>query len=98
VDQLLLVNNHHDPAMRFYHLAFEGRARPLGYSGVGRANLGKFGDRVRSVDVTSIVGRRHALEDYLASSPRIGDVLEDVVQLPVQVAEDASITANNSRQ
>jgi hypothetical protein len=82
VDQLLLVNNHLDPAMRFYHLAFEGRGRPLGYDGIGRSSLGEFAGRIRSIDVTPAVGRRHALEDYLTHSRRIADELQQVVNLP----------------
>jgi hypothetical protein len=79
VDRVLLVNNHLDPAMRFYHLAFEGHVRPLGRSGIGAASVGEFADRIRSVDVAPAVGRRHALEDYLAHSRRIGDELAHVI-------------------
>jgi hypothetical protein len=79
VDQLLLVNNHLDPAMRFYHLAMESGARPLGYGGVG--GLGPFADRVRAVDVTGAVGRHHAIEEYLASSGRVSQALQQVASM-----------------
>jgi len=80
VDQLLLVNNQLDPAMRFYHFAVEGRSRPLGFMGPPTvANLGALADRVHSVDVTSAVGRHHALESYLAASRGVGHVLDEVV-------------------
>jgi hypothetical protein len=83
VDQLLLVNNHRDPAMRFYHLAFHGRMRPLGFEGPqDLAGGGELAGRIHSVDVTDAVGRSHALSDYLAASGRVGHVLEQVVATP----------------
>jgi hypothetical protein len=81
VAKLLLVNTHLDPAMRFYHLALEGRPRPLGYAGPADWSLGELAVRVRSIDVTSAVGRHHALEAYLSDSRAVGQVLEQVVQL-----------------
>lgn len=86
VDQLLLVNNHLDPAMRFYHLAMESGARPLGYG--GPRGLGQFAGRVRSVDVTGAVGRHHAIEEYLASSSRVTRVLEQVAHFPERLPEE----------
>ena len=86
IDELLLVNNHLDPAMRFYHLAMESGARPLGYG--GPRGLGQFASRVRSVDVTSAVGRHHAIEEYLASSSRVTRVLEQVAQFPARLQEE----------
>jgi hypothetical protein len=91
VDQMVLVNNHRDPAMRFYHLAFEGHVRPLGYGGI--SGLGRFAGRVRSIDVTSAVGRRHALEDYLLHSRQVVEELEQAVQLqPRELDDDALAT------
>ncbi|MBA4104551.1 MAG: hypothetical protein C0485_02250 [Pirellula sp.] len=90
VDELLLVNNHLDPAMRFYHLAMESGARPLGYG--GPRGLGQFTGRVRSVDVTSAVGRHHAIEEYLASSSRVTRVLEQVAQFPARLQEEQGET------
>ncbi|WP_145432113.1 alpha/beta hydrolase family protein [Lacipirellula limnantheis] len=86
IDELLLVNNHLDPAMRFYHLAMESGARPLGYG--GPRGLGQFAGRVRSVDVTGAVGRHHAIEEYLASSNRVTRVLEQVAQFPARLHEE----------
>ena len=88
VDQLLLINNHRDPAMRFYHLAFHGRMRPLGFEGPqGLSGTPKFAGRIHSVDVTGAVGRSHALSDYLAASGRVGLVLEQLIQLSPPQAE-----------
>ena len=82
VDELLLVNNQRDPAMRFYHLPMDHRARPLGFSGPASiASLGELASRVRSIDFTGAVGRHHALSKYLATS-KLGRVLEQVVQAP----------------
>ena len=41
VDQLLLVNNQLDPAMRFYHMAFEGKGAPAGLRRAGRPEPGR---------------------------------------------------------
>ncbi|RIK72844.1 MAG: hypothetical protein DCC67_18610, partial [Planctomycetota bacterium] len=85
--ELLLVNNHLDPAMRFYHMAFEGRARPLGLAGLSsRGVLGDYAAPIRSVDVTSVVGRHHALDDYLAAGGPVGRVLGQVAQFPAPAA------------
>lgn len=91
VDQLLLVNNQLDPAMRFYHLAIEGRnSRALGYAGVaGRAHLGELADRVRAIDVSDAVGRSHALGDYLAAPEPVGRVLEQLAPSPRGARLDA---------
>ncbi|MBA3482807.1 MAG: hypothetical protein H0T51_13430 [Pirellulales bacterium] len=91
VDQLLLVNNHLDPAMRFYHMAFEGKGRPLGYGGPNGLDLGEFAGRIRSIDVTGAVGRHHALDEYLAASGTVGPVLERVVELPALNSSDATL-------
>jgi hypothetical protein len=96
VDEALLVNNHRDPAMRFYHLAFEGHVRPLGYGGI--SGLGQFADRVRTVDVTPAVGRRHALEDYLVHSRRVVDELEQFVQLRPITPLDAALATGELSQ
>jgi hypothetical protein len=94
VDQMLLVNNHRDPAMRFYHLAFAGRVRPLGYGGISRASLGEFADRVRIVDATGAVGRSHALGDYVSDS-RLGSELHDLVNLAPTTAGSEALAGRN---
>ncbi|HEX6962867.1 MAG TPA: hypothetical protein VF175_13440 [Lacipirellula sp.] len=93
VDQMLLINNHRDPAMRFYHLAFAGRVRPLGYGGIARASLGAFADRVRIVDATGAVGRSHALGDYVSNS-RLGAELHHLVNLATPVESEALAERN----
>ncbi len=83
VDEMLLVNNQRDPAMRFYRISPVGQGRPLGYAGLSSmGGLGPLAARVRSVDVTDAVGRHHALGEYLTSSGSFGRVLEQVAQLP----------------
>jgi hypothetical protein len=82
--------------MRFYHLAFEGHMRPLGYDGV--SGLGEFAHRVRAIDVTPTVGRRHALEDYLLHSRRVVEELERVVQLHSGEQEDAALATRDLSQ
>lgn len=94
VDQMLLVNNHRDPAMRFYHLAFAGRVRPLGYGGIARASLGAFADRVRLIDATSAVGRSHALGDYVSNS-RLGAELHHLINLAQPQSVDEALAGPN---
>jgi len=91
VDQLLLVNNQRDPAMRFYRISPIGQGRPLGYSGLASVgSLGPLAARVRSVDVTDQVGRHHAIGEYLTASGPIGRVLEQVASLPSVKRDDAA--------
>jgi hypothetical protein len=94
-ERLLLVNNRHDPAMRFYPMSPVGRrAAALGYAGLGGGD-----DRIASFDMTNAVGRHHALGEYLASPGAMGRVLDLVAQgpppkpLPV---ESASARSNES--
>ena len=85
VDELVLINNQRDPAMRFYHLPMEGRRpRALGFSGPPLQGVSStLTARVRSFDATDVVGRHHALVEYLGASGPVGRALEQIVQLPV---------------
>jgi hypothetical protein len=63
VNQMFLVNNRRDPAMRFYHLAFRGRPQALGLRGptcLSSAERSKITMR----DVSRYVSR-HDLYQYL---------------------------------
>jgi hypothetical protein len=100
IESLLLVNNQLDPAMRFYPISPVGRhATALGYSGVSLPSLA---GRVRSFDMTSVVGRHHTLSEYLASG-QFGRMLSQLVDLPptaplVQDAVAADASAVGSLQ
>jgi len=68
IEELVLVTNHRDPAMRLFHFSVErGRIHALGKDGVSRPqSLGRAARRIRPLDMTHEVGRSHLLVDYLA--------------------------------
>jgi hypothetical protein len=67
VNQMLLLNNCRDPAMRFYHLAFRGRGRPqaMGLRGPTRMSS----DQRMKVQMRDLsrYGSRHNLFLYLCA-------------------------------
>jgi len=73
VEQLLVVTNRKDPAMRFYHFSTDRRrVDPLGKVGVPRLPaLGEVQHRVRQIDVSKEVGRSHVLTDYLQGPSKV---------------------------
>ncbi len=74
VEELVLITNHRDPAMRLYHFSVDrGRIDALGKAGVPQpSSLGEAAQRIALVDATAEVGRSHSLEDYLAARGRMG--------------------------
>ncbi len=77
VNRMLLINNCRDPAMRYYHLAFDGRPQAMGLCGptyISPAERSKIVTR----DVSRYVSR-HLLSQYLC-----------VPGLPGQLWENAS--------
>ena len=81
VEQLVLVTNHRDPAMRLYHFSVErGRIHALGKHGIARPQMmGAANRRIRQIDVTSLVGRSHILEDYLSASGKMNAMWSRIV-------------------
>lgn len=73
VDELTIIANRRDPAMRFYHLTTDRDTRALGYAGpAGLASLRRaFDVEIHALDATDNVGRTHALFEYLHSSPQV---------------------------
>lgn len=89
MDNLTLVNNRHDPAMKFYALGVGDRgATALGYAGIAARSLTRIHGKFRSLDATSGVGRDHSLHKYLAAAPQIGSLRDQVVakQVPANTA------------
>ncbi len=70
MEELMLVTNQRDPAMRLYHFSVErGRIHALGKEGIAQPyRMGSANRKIRRIDVTDTVGRSHALGDYLAAS------------------------------
>ncbi len=80
IDRLMLVNNRHDPAMRFFHFSSKRhRVRALGWAGLSnKSRLGNMAGRIQSFDVTRQVGRTHALAEYLAASRPMNQVWQQL--------------------
>ena len=82
-DDVLLVNNRRDPIMRLFHLTSEGNgANALGYAGVPGLR-GSLASHVHMIDVTSQVGRHHALAEYLGAGGVVTSPLQQAVQTPL---------------
>ena len=82
--QLVLVTNHRDPAMRLYHFSVDrGRIHAMGKHGLARPQtLGEQVRRIRSIDVTSQVGRSHILDDYLSAKRKMKALWNRLVPTP----------------
>lgn len=84
MDDLVVVTNHLDPAMRFFHFSTRhSRADALGLAGIPHAEkLGPALRRVHYVDVTNQVGRSHVIFDYLAARPKMERLWQELLNLP----------------
>lgn len=73
VKRLVLVTNHLDPAMRFFHLSNgRGRVHALGRAGLPNSkSLGQLAQRIQPINMSRSVGRSHVLNDYLAATPNM---------------------------
>ena len=103
VDHLSLVTNRRDPAMRFYHLTTDRSTRALGYAGpAGLASIRhRFDVDIDAFDATTNVGRSHALQDYLASSPQISrawHALSDLSPPPRPNAPNVQMASHPTEQ
>jgi hypothetical protein len=76
VNQMFLVNNCRDPAMRYYHLAFR-RARPLGLHGPTCLSATER-SKITMRDVSRYVSR-HDLYAYLCVPGVPGHILDSVM-------------------
>lgn len=100
VEQLTLLTNHRDPAMRLYHFSIErAHVDALGKAGVPRpASLGGAAQRVAAIEVSAEVGRSHLLVDYLAARGKMAlmwrhVLVEPAAQFAAQRTPDA-VSAN----
>ena len=73
IERLVLINNCCDPVMRLYHVSSRG-GRPVALGRFGLTYVNWLGDdrRVCQIDACGQVGKRHALEYYLASRRLMG--------------------------
>lgn len=95
MEQLVLVTNHRDPAMRLYHFSVDrGRIHALGKHGIAQPQtLGEVNRRIRRIDVTAQVGRTHLLGDYLAASSKMNSLWSRLIP-----ETPGSLTADESAQ
>lgn len=90
VNQMLLLNNCNDPAMRFYHLAFKGPGRPqaLGLRGPTCVAYGQR-EKIQMRDV-SRYGSQHNLFLYVCAPGVAGQIWDHTMAAPA-----ASLHASN---
>ncbi len=102
VERMVVVTNKQDPAMRFFKLSTKhSRVEALGLAGMPQnAKLGPAAKRIEYLDVTAKVGRSHVIYDYLADTPkmnRMWDQLLDENQ-NLTVPAYAHLQAENARK
>ena len=99
IDQLLLLTNRHDPAMRFFHLsAKHQRPQALGLAGLPNTKaVQEMAERITLYDVTSQVGRSHALSDYLHASRPLGTVWTQICYAQPPTDGEQIATKNTKR-
>ena len=101
VEELIVVTNHRDLVMRFYHLTVDrGRIHALGKEGVPHVRcLGEAARRIKSVDMTREVGRSHLLVNYLAATRKMGVVWCRLIPRaePSTDADETSLTGSSSQ-
>jgi hypothetical protein len=91
INRLLLVTSCRDPAMRYYHLAFDGRPRALGLSGPTYMSAAER-SKIERRDVTRYVSR-HLLDQYLCV-PGLPGQIWDYAMSTVSVSEPQVAAAN----
>jgi hypothetical protein len=91
VNRMLSVNNRRDPAMRYYHLAFDGRPQALGLCGptcISPAQRSKIMNR----DVSRYVSQ-HLLSQYLCVPELPGQIWE--IAVTAAAVSDAQVAIPN---
>jgi hypothetical protein len=92
IERMVVVTNHHDPAMKFFKLSAKiGSTDALGLKGIPQVNkLGTAAKRVQHIDVTAEVGRSHVIDDYLADTPKMNRMWQQLLD------EDATPLRNEA--
>ncbi|WP_197530468.1 alpha/beta hydrolase [Bythopirellula polymerisocia] len=82
IEQMVVVTNRLDPAMRFFRLSTKhSRVDAMGLAGVDhREKLGTALNRIRTIDVTHEVGRSHVIYDYLADEPKMTSMWRQLLE------------------
>ena len=95
VERLVIVTNHLDPIMRFYHLSNgRGRVHALGKNGIAQPRtLGSARRSIKMIDFTYAVGRNHALVNYLAASGKMRSIWQELL-MPDTSARHSSLSIN----
>jgi hypothetical protein len=89
VNQMFLLNNCQDLALRYYHLSDTTRSRPraLGRTGPTRIDS-EYASKIHKRDVSRYAGSEHDLFQYLCAPGAIGQVWEySVATVPAVAAE-----------
>jgi hypothetical protein len=89
VNQMFLLNNCNDLALRYYHLSTSDRSRPraLGLSGPTRIDS-EDAAKIHKRDVSRYAGREHDLFQYLCAPGAVGQVWEYSVTTAPAVATE----------
>jgi hypothetical protein len=81
IDRMVVVTNRQDPAMKFFKLSTKiSSTDALGLKGMPQVSkLGTAAKRVQHIDVTHEVGRSHVIYDYLADTPKMNQMWQQLL-------------------
>jgi hypothetical protein len=95
IERMVVVTNRHDPAMRFFKLSTRiSSTDAMGLEGIPHLDrLGAASKRVQHIDVTADVGRSHVIYDYLADTPKMNRMWQQLLDEHATPLRDEAIPA-----
>jgi hypothetical protein len=95
IERMVVVTNHHDPAMKFFRFSTKiGSTDPLGLKGISEIEkLGTASRRIQQIDVTAEVGRSHVIYDYLADTPKMSRMWQQLLDEDATPLRDEAVPA-----
>jgi hypothetical protein len=95
IERMVVVTNHHDPAMKYFKLSTKiGSTDALGLKGIPQVDkLGTASKRIQHLDVTAEVGRSHVIYDYLADTPKMNRMWQQLLDEDATPLRDEAVPA-----
>jgi hypothetical protein len=95
IERMVVVTNRHDPAMRFFKLSTKiSSTNAMGLAGIPHIEkLGTAAKRIQHIDVTAEVGRSHVIDDYLADTPKMNRMWQQLLDEDATPLRELAIPA-----
>jgi hypothetical protein len=95
IDRMVVITNRSDPAMRFYKFSTKNSwVDALGLKGLPNSkSLGTAAKLIQHIDVTAEVGRSHVIYDYLADTPKMNRMWQQLLDEDATPLRDETIPA-----